>query len=131
MFKNSNLLLAKNFTLNSNSKDVEVSFSRISPIILPYFINNKYMNHHFFTLLVHFGICRVILTLMFSMIVNVLTGLWSKMNVFARSQHFHHRQTVLAWEVLIPSLKFDLKTCFLLQQQLLSSDEVSLCLHRF
>ena len=35
IFINSNLLVSKNFTLNTNFKDLEASFSRIYPIILP------------------------------------------------------------------------------------------------
>ena len=41
IFIKSNLFEAKHFTLNANSKDLEFSFSRIYPIISPYFINNK------------------------------------------------------------------------------------------
>ena len=41
MFINPNFFETKNFILNDNSKELEVSFSRIYPIKLPYFIKNK------------------------------------------------------------------------------------------
>ena len=53
-FINSKLLVSKYFTLNTNSKDLEVSLSRIYPSILPYYINNKIHDSSIFYIITSF-----------------------------------------------------------------------------
>ena len=45
--------MAENFALNTNSKDLEVSFLRIYPIILPYFISNKIHDSSIYNILLY------------------------------------------------------------------------------